>query len=78
MAKEGSGLTEQPDPRTDTERTVDELERKVFDREPQDTRDDADHDDHDPDEPAFDQDKDVEDMPGGAGEPGGSAEEPVD
>lgn len=69
-----SPLTEQPDPPTDPERTVDELERKVLGREPEDSR----IDDADPGEPAFDQDMDVEDLPGGAGEPGGHADEPVD
>ncbi|MPZ65702.1 MAG: hypothetical protein GEU83_09380 [Pseudonocardiaceae bacterium] len=72
MAKEVGTLTEQPP--TDPERTVDDLERKVLGREPEDSR----IDDSDPDEPAFDQDMDVEDMPGGAGEPGGHADEPAD
>lgn len=69
-----SPLSEQPDPPTDPERTVDDLERKVLGREPGDDR----ADDADSDEAAFDQDLDVEDMPGGAGEPGGHADEPAD
>jgi hypothetical protein len=74
--EEVSALTEQPDPPTNPERTVDELEREVLAGRPESEsvpdRDAA------TDEPAFEQDKDVEDIPGGAGEPGGHADEPVD
>lgn len=71
-----TALTEQPDPPTNPERTVDELEHEVLDGKPE--SESVPDRDADPHKPAYEQDLDVEDMPGGAGEPGGHAHEPTD
>jgi hypothetical protein len=63
------------------EKTVDRLEEEAMRTETHHAKGlgerPADRDDT-PEEPAFDQDKDVQDLPGGAGEGGGSAPEPTD
>lgn len=66
---------EESEPPLDTEGTVDDLERRVLGDEPAEEHE-ARRRAERPDEPAYDQDKDVEDMPGGAGEAGGSSDEP--
>lgn len=74
-------MSEGRDPQLYPEETVDRIESEVLGTEKSgsertDGRDSA-HSDEEP-APIHDQDKDVEDMPGGAGEKGGSAPEPAD
>lgn len=70
-----SARNEGHESRTDTERLVDELEDKVLGEQPERDREHPDRR-ASLNEPAFEQDKDIEDLPGGAGESGGSSDEP--
>jgi hypothetical protein len=72
-------VSEGKDPQLYPEETVDRLEAGVLgeggpgtDEAPDETASDDDR------VPIHEQDKDVEDLPGGAGEQGGSASEPAD
>jgi hypothetical protein len=69
-------LTEGRDPQVHPQETVDRLEADALATgEPRAENDSGDGPDVQQD-PVYDQDKDVEDLPGGAGERGGSTSEP--